>query len=78
MELEARTMPEPETQIDLRCPTCGHVWNVAALLTGVWWSRAVTPAAIAALCWCPVCRSAPPMEPAPPPCIFRRPRVQET
>lgn len=64
-----------DTRIDLRCPTCGWCWNVAAVISGVWWARGVTPAAIAALCWCPYCHAAPPMEPAPPPRLFmtRRP-----
>lgn len=67
-----RTLPEPEPSIDLRCPTCGTVWHVAAVLSGVWWAPCVTPAAIAALCWCPFCHAAPPMEPAAPPSLFSR------
>jgi predicted RNA-binding Zn-ribbon protein involved in translation (DUF1610 family) len=69
LSLYARTIAEPETRIDLRCPGCGYVWNVAAVLSGVWWGRGVTPTAIAALCHCPYCHASPPMEPAPPPAL---------
>jgi len=57
MELEVM----PEAEIDLCCPACGQAWNVAAVLCGVWWPPAITPAAIAARCWCPYCRAPPPM-----------------
>lgn len=67
--LLARNVAEPETRIDLRCPSCGYVWNVATVLAGVWWGRGVTPSAIAALCHCPYCHASPPMEPAPPPAL---------
>lgn len=63
----ARTVAAPETEIHLKCPACGYQWNVASVLSGVWWGRGVTPSAIAALCWCPYCHAAPPMEPAPVP-----------
>jgi len=64
-------MAEPEPEIDLCCPACGQVWNVAAVLCGVWWAPAVTPAAIAARCWCPYCRVPPPMAPAPVPSLWK-------
>jgi hypothetical protein len=67
--LYARPVAEPDTRIDLRCPACGHAWNVAAVLSGVWWGRGVTPTAIAELCHCPYCHASPPMEPAPPPAL---------
>jgi DNA-directed RNA polymerase subunit RPC12/RpoP len=66
----ARTVAEPETQIDLRCPHCGHVWNANAILFGVWWGRGVTPEMIARGCHCPRCKHDPPMEPAPPRVLF--------
>jgi len=50
-------------QIDLHCPTCQHTWRTETIVAGVWWARGVTPAAIAAGCWCPNCRHAPPMLP---------------
>lgn len=62
-----RTFNEPETRIYLRCPTCRHEWEAASVLHGVWWGRGVTPASIAAICYCPSCHAEPPMEPAPPP-----------
>jgi predicted RNA-binding Zn-ribbon protein involved in translation (DUF1610 family) len=65
--LHARPMAEPETRIDLQCPACGYLWDVATVLSGVWWGKGVTPAAIAELCWCPHCHERPPMKPAPPP-----------
>ena len=66
-EAHARIFPEPEPMIDLRCPRCGYSWHASVVLSGVWWGRGVTPQAIAALCHCPHCHAAPPMEPAPPP-----------
>ena len=65
----ARTVAEPETRIDLRCPHCGYVWDVATVLSGVWWGKGVTPIAIAKLCHCPHCHASPTMEPAPPPAL---------
>lgn len=65
----SRSVAEPETRIDLRCPACGYVWNVATVLSGVWWGRGVTPAAIAELCHCPYCHAGPPMAPAPVPAL---------
>ena len=67
LPMPARRVAEPETQIDLACPVCGRTWSVAAVLSGVWWGRAVTPAAIAACCHCPYCHAAPPMAAANPP-----------
>jgi hypothetical protein len=70
LDLETkRLLPEPESQIDLRCPSCGYEWHAASVLYGVWWGRGVTPAAIAKLCYCPACHAEPPMEPAPPPLL---------
>jgi hypothetical protein len=55
--------------VELCCPACGESWAVPALIAGVWWAPGVTPAAIAARCWCPYCRTPPPMAPAPPPSL---------
>lgn len=63
------TLPEPDTHIHLRCPACGHRWEAASVLHGVWWGRGITPKAIAGICYCPSCHAEPPMEPAPPPAL---------
>lgn len=53
-------------RIDLHCRHCGYTWDAPTMIAGVWWAQAVTPAGIAAQCWCPACHAAPPMVPAAP------------
>jgi len=53
-------------RIDLHCRHCGHTWHAPTMIAGVWWPPAVTPAGIAARCWCPACQAAPPMAAATP------------
>ena len=65
--LQQRPIAEPDNRIDLRCPHCAYTWNVATVLSGVWWGKGITPIQIARLCYCPYCHAAPPMEPAAPP-----------
>jgi len=58
---DARTLPKPETHVELRCPLCKFAWHAADVLPGAWWGRSVTPTAIARLSFCPNCDAPPPM-----------------
>jgi hypothetical protein len=51
-----------ETRIVLRCPQCGYVWHAGQIVPDAYWAKGVTPASIAALCYCVKCGAAPPME----------------
>jgi hypothetical protein len=46
--------------VHLRCPSCGHEWHEATIITNAWWG-AVTPEQIAQQPWCK-CGQAPPMQ----------------